>query len=108
MTDEERFQALCQPRMERMETDLKEMNKTILGILQGKDGEAGLVDNVRTIMNSRASWGKLGWIVITVLVGQFIILLLSLVPVFFKMRSPVTQGVEVLLSVASKFFHSIT
>jgi hypothetical protein len=88
MTEDERFEVVCKPWMERIEKeakdkmakiekDAKETNTQILHILKGKDGDPGLVDDVRTIMQARAGWGKLGWIVLGATATQIVLLLFN-------------------------------
>lgn len=85
MTEDERFEEICKPwmarieketkeKMAKIEKDAKETTTEILHILKGKNGDAGLVDNVRTIMEARAGWGKLGWIVVSATVAQIMLL----------------------------------
>lgn len=80
MTEEERYEQICKPWMDRMEKETKETTHEILSILKGKNGDPGLVDNVRSIMHARAGWGKLGWLVAGAMVVQIVVLLFS----FFK------------------------
>lgn len=85
MTEDERYEQICRPWLERMEKQAKETEREakavtteILHILKGQNGDPGVVDNVRTIMERRESYGKIGWIVLTVMIGQIIILIFNL------------------------------
>jgi hypothetical protein len=88
MTDEERYEEVCKPWMERFEKETKEKmaqieknaketNAEILHILKGKNGDPGLVDDVRTIKEARAGWGRLGWIVVGATAAQIVLLLFN-------------------------------
>jgi|GEM_PF-5885445 hypothetical protein len=88
MTEDERFAEVCKPRMDRIEKETKETmariekdskqtNTEILHILKGKNGDPGIVDDVRTIKEAWARWGRLGWIVVGVTVAQIVLLVFN-------------------------------
>jgi hypothetical protein len=88
MIEDERFQQVCRPWMDRLEKetkekmakiekDSKETNGEILHILKGKNGDPGIVDDVRTIKEAWARWGRLGWIVVGVTAAQIVLLVFN-------------------------------
>lgn len=78
MTEEERYENVCKPWMERMENELTTSTKELVQLLRGKNGDPGLVDDVRHIKESRAKWEKLTWLVAAAAIGQFAVLIAGL------------------------------
>ena len=83
MTEDERYENVCKPWMVRMENELTTNLSEILRLLRGKNGDPGLIDDVRNIKEARAKWERLTWIVVTAVVIQVAVLVFGVVSTIF-------------------------
>ena len=69
MEEQERYTEVCKPAFDRLETEIARSNKTsdeILRILKGRNGDPGLLDEMRDMKRFRNGiLGTLGFILAT-------------------------------------------